>query len=331
MALTEERTHVWRAHKVEQVMSKLVRSQKPVFIFERMPAGRQRRVLSKLGREFFSVLGDSAVLRSLKLEFPQHTFHPLIELFWKHVSPMPPLHLSFSDHAELLVNCVKGIRQEASSVEFRKRRYKHRKYVLRNTESLLNYIDELFERWGRLLVIRVDIGYRVSCFGLEEDPFTPTYAQVRQDREQLFKYLNSKGGPGVMRGFAWSLEMGRTSSYHHHLLLFFDGHQSRQDVSLARRLGEHWKNAITEGRGRYYNCNADEFDRRGVGMIDYWETEKLSALKEVVAPYLTKADYLIRTMVETGKTFSHGRVPPVATRTGRPRKPTLGRSPSIES
>ena len=113
--------------------------------------------------------------------------------------------------------------------------------------------------------------------------------------------------------------MGRCAGYHYHWLLFFDGKDSRQDVVLGRAFGEYWQNVVTEKQGRYYNCNADNHHRRGVGMIDHWNTEKMTNLKEFVAPYLTKADYLIRTLVEDGKTFSHGRVPPRKPQTGRPR------------
>ncbi|WP_374354210.1 inovirus-type Gp2 protein [Thermomonas sp.] len=321
MAFTDATTEAWCAARVESVMSKVVRSDKSVILKVKAAGGGERWIWTPLGREFVDLLGPAGGFGSVKQEFAQHAFNPLIDLFWKHAKALPSRNQIVLDiDAKAIKACVAAIRKEASTPMFRKRRSKHLKHVRRNTESLLNYIDELFERWGTLLVIRLDIGYRREFQGPETGAVNLSYTQVREHREKFMDYVRSKAFPGLLRGFAWSLEMGRTSSFHHHMLLFIDGSESRKDVLLARMLGEHWQNVITDKQGRYYNCNADHHDRSGVGMIRHWNSEKLTNLKEVVAPYLTKADYLIRTVVEDGKTFSHGRVPPATTRSGRPRE-----------
>lgn len=312
---------VWCAAGVEAVMSRLVRSDKPLFTAMKRPSGRTRWVLTPLGKEFVGLLGPNGGFRSVIQEFDQHAFHPLIDLFWKHAAPLSALHhkLSFPGDVEAVIACAEAIRKEAATKAFRKRRSNHIKPVRQNTESLLTYIDGLFDRWGRLLVIRLDVGYKRDFLKGAGDAMID-YTQVREHREAFLDYLRSDAFPSVLRGFAWSLEMGRTASFHYHWLLFIDGHESQQDVALARALGEHWEHVITEGKGRYYNCNADDHPRRGVGMINYWNSERMEALKEVVAPYLTKQDYLIRTKVEDGKTFSHGRLPLTPPKSGRPRK-----------
>lgn len=320
-AFTDADTVVWCAAGVEAVMSRLVRSDKPLFTLTKTPGGRQRWVATPLGKEFIGLLGPNGGFGSVRHEFDQHAFHPLIELFWKHAAPLSVLHhkLAMPGDIEEVMACAKAIRKEAATPAFRKRRSLHLKQVRENTESLLTYIDGLFDHWGRLLVIRLDVGYKRDFLKGACDTVID-YAQVREHREAFLEYLRSDAFPSVLRGFAWSLEMGRTASFHIHWLLFIDGHESQQDVTLARALGEHWEHVITEGKGRYHNCNADHHPRRGVGMIDYWNSERMEALKEVVAPYLTKQDYLIRTKVEDGKTFSHGRLPLVPPRSGRPRK-----------
>lgn len=309
---TEALMEVYCASEVEKVMSLLVRSRKAVMHKVALEGGRSRIELTDLGRQFIDLVGPHGGFGSIVAEFPNHAFHPLIELFWKHtVALMWRMPLRLSQDAEVIQQCVDGIRQEASTVAFRKRREKHGKVVRQNTESLLNYIDELFGRWGKLLVIRLDLGYRKAA-GISAE-----LAQAH--REQLQSYLRTKKFPAVFRGYAWSLESGRSTGPHLHMLLFLDGGQSRQDVMLAKLIGEHWNGVITSGRGRYHNCNADYHPRRGVGLIDHKNAELLKNLKEIVAPYLTKADYYIRTLVEGGRTFGHGQVPAAPARTGRPR------------
>lgn len=314
-------TVVWNAARVEAVMSRLVRSNKPLFTRMTTPGGRQRWVATPLGREFVGLLGPDGGFGSVMEEFAHHAFHPLIELFWKHAEPLSVLryNLPFPGDVEAVLACAKAIRKEGATPAFRTRRSKHLKHVRRNTASLLTYIDGLFGCWGRNLVIRLDTGYQRDFVKGDGDDVID-YAQVRAHREAFLAYLHSASCPVLLRGFAWSLEMGRTASFHIHWLLFIDGHESQQDITVARLLGEHWNQVITEGKGRYHNCNADRHPRRGVGMIDYWNSERMENLKEVVAPYLTKQDYLIRTLVEDGKTFSHGRLPLEPPKSGRPRK-----------
>ncbi len=322
-AYTDANTVVWCAAEVEAVLSRVVRSDKPLFTLTKTPGGRKRWVATPLGKEFIGLLGPNGGFVSVIQEFDHHAFHPLIELFWKHAAPLASLHhkLGMPGEIEEVIACAKAIRKEAATPAFRKRRSKHLKHVRQNTESLLAYIDGLFDHWGRLLVIRLDLGYKRDFVNGEGDAVID-YAQVREHREAFLEYLNSGAFPSVLRGFAWSLEMGRTASYHFHWLLFIDGHESQQDITLARVLGEHWDKVITEGKGRYHNCNADRYPDRGVGMIDYWNSDRMEALKVRVATYLTKQDYLIRTLVEDGKTFSHGRLPLVRPNSGRPRKYT---------
>jgi hypothetical protein len=64
-------------------------------------------------------------------------------------------------------------------------------------------------------------------------------------------------------------------------------------------MGEYWINTITEGRGDYWNVNknADHYDklgRRGIGVINWNDTELRNNLEEFVIGYLCKVDQFIR-------------------------------------
>jgi len=39
-------------------------------------------------------------------------------------------------------------------------------------------------------------------------------------------------------GYAWKLEWQPKKCFHYHMLFFFDGHQCRDDTTLAQQIGE---------------------------------------------------------------------------------------------
>lgn len=102
-----------------------------------------------------------------------------------------------------------------------------------------------------------------------------------------------------------TFEYGTLTGYHFHLLLFFDGHKQWNGKALGFLLGEVWKNEITEGRGRYFNCNALKYAENGIGMIWHYEMAKREILKKKVISYLTKTDFWLK-FQGTRKTFFRG-------------------------
>lgn len=124
-----------------------------------------------------------------------------------------------------------------------------------------------------------------------------------------------------MKGYAWKLEFASRKAFHYHLLLFFCGNRHQDHVEIARRLGEYWRQVITDGVGTYHNCNANDYPRSGLGMISYADHQKLSYLKEDVVSYLTKPDYYFRLIVQRGRTFDRSNLPRKrAEPLGRPRR-----------
>jgi hypothetical protein len=71
------------------------------------------------------------------------------------------------------------------------------------------------------------------------------------------------------------------------------------DAEQADMLGKYWVNNITNEKGTYWNCNAslNHYKRRGIGMIDYRDTEKRQLQVNDVLPYLTVVDNDIRLQI----------------------------------
>ncbi|WP_447874551.1 YagK/YfjJ domain-containing protein [Serratia fonticola] len=123
-------------------------------------------------------------------------------------------------------------------------------------------------------------------------------------------------------GYVWKLEYGRYRGFHYHLLVFYDGARVRQDVTLARLLGEYWRDVITAGAGHYHNCNANKARYRfpGIGLLHYTDTAKRKGLN-IAVRYLCKVDTYARLTLPNGaRSFGRGEIAhSSAIRRGRPR------------
>jgi len=208
--------------------------------------------------------------------------------------------------------CVDDIRREVKSVAFKKRLKSYRRSVTENYKELSSYVNDLFDLHARMLVLRVDLSYLKTFRG--EGGIT--FDDARQHRSSLLKDLN-KGGFGHLLGYAWKLEKGERKGLHYHLLLFFDGAQVRQDVVLARMIGEHWNTVVTEGRGSYYNCNASKgnYERCGIGMVSHTNVLAREGIREIVL-YMTKLDEYFKLSVPGVRCFG---------KSMRPKKPSIHR------
>ncbi|ATM96793.1 Protein of uncharacterised function (DUF3296) [Yersinia frederiksenii] len=174
--------------------------------------------------------------------------------------------------------------------------------AIKNQRSAFNYIDNLFDRYAKLLVVRVDLSYQRAA----NKQITATLA--RQHRERLFRNMKSNRLFEHAVGYIWKLEFGEYKGFHYHMIFFFDGAKVREDVTLARLIGEYWRDSITEGTGLYFNCNARKADYRinGIGLVSHADNAMREGLRRAVT-YLTKVDTFARlTLPDKGRTFGKG-------------------------
>jgi hypothetical protein len=313
VCLTDDLTVVRGVASLYRLISRLVKGEDPAQFLKHF----NRWGLSKFGvRLLYAGRNCSPIFA--KRFFPNHRFHPLIELFWKHVGDLhllpEPRRLTLDDAAAILAR-LERVRLTARTKAFRRKRNRHVALVRKNTRSLLEYIEDLFLHHGRLLVVRLDLGYALGKKGQRPEV---SLAQACKDRERFFNYLRRKC-PLELRGYAWKLEDGRSKGYHNHVLLFFDGYKHWNGIDIACQLGEQWQ-AMTANLTTYWNCNADAYFDCGVGIVGWKDGPKLRALFTKVAPYLTKGGFLIRHSMKGVKTFSTGKHPKPPSHPGRPRQ-----------
>ena len=284
----------------------------------------------RLGRYFVDKLKRGKGM--LEQYFPCHVVNPYVEVFFRCVDRVDELHSlrvwrdlrngAAEAFSVRMNDLVEFVRLELASDAFKAVLKRFRKASVKRVNSLEGYIDALFAKHSRMLVVRVYLFYQSGFVSGRED-FYGDVSKVKVHWAKMQKDLH-KGIPvdGLL-GFACKLEYGQLKWFHFHLLLFYNGSNHRQDGVLARMVGEYWRDSITAGTGRYFNCNAvkDKYKYLGIGMISFNQLDRVSALKNRVASYLTKVDYWVRLSADSGRSFFRGNMPKLKTmKRGRPRR-----------
>lgn len=253
-----------------------------------------------------AVRGLSGLKKSIS-EYQQ--LHPTIQLFSTSLNAhnlAETLTLwNISPHeADVINSWLKQFRTEVKSAPHKRKLRYFQRAANKNLAGALAYVDHLFEHHSRLLVIRVDLSYQkviVKNNAVSAD-------MTRLHRKRLFKCVQSHSLFEHCQGYIWKLEYGQYKGFHYHTCFFFDGSKVRGDVTLARRIGEFWRNEITEGKGLYFNCNAiaNSYVQSGIGDIHYTNQTKRGALLKVIT-YITKVDTAVRLLLpQGGRTFGRG-------------------------
>ncbi|HBV4670747.1 TPA: inovirus-type Gp2 protein, partial [Klebsiella pneumoniae] len=203
--------------------------------------------------------------------------------------------------ATTINDVLRRFREEAQSVTHKRQLRNFQRAASKNLKGALDYVDYLFERHARLLVVRVDLSWRKDFVKNQ----TISTAMARQHRQRLLKRVQSHPLFQNYLGYIWKLEYGQYKGFHYHTCFFFDGSKVRGDITLARRIGELWEKEITDGQGLYFNCNAitSTYAQSGIGDIHYTDQTKRVALQKAIA-YIAKVDTAVRLSLPQGaRTF----------------------------
>lgn len=223
-----------------------------------------------------------------------------------------------------LIKFLSDIRMDMQSHWFKSTLYNAQRVADKNRKGLFSYINSLFDCYARLLVIRIDFSYQIgNTIKTEEDRYLK-YLEAKTDREHLFNNMANNSLFEQLVGFVWKLEYGLDKGFHYHMLFFFDGSRVREDQTIATLIGEYWANNITQGRGLYYNCNANKhlYHNLGIGMINYYDSALRAGLNQAAA-YLIKTDHYAKTLIpNNARAFGRGEML-------KPRALSLGRRRSM--
>lgn len=246
----------------------------------------------------------------------QFSYSPHIELFYTETFKFLTLHYRFSKNShtysdlgrwevEIFNELICRIRLTAKSLQFKKK-VKSRKHNLkRNEVSALFYINNLFERFARLMVVRMDFFFSNA---------DGDQTSVSAARTYLNRFLNNKRSNSIFKnlvGYLWKLEDGKKKGPHFHFLFFFDGSKSCKDAFAGMCIGKYWAR-VSEGRGKFFNVNANYKTYLnnnadiGIGMINHFESDKRRGLTYIVKYFFKAEQYLLAKSLTKLRTYGHG-------------------------
>lgn len=144
----------------------------------------------------------------------------------------------------------------------------HRQSESENTNTLVKRMQDVSDRYSRILVVRVDLAYPLKSqdqIGIIDFKDDMDVLRTRLcDQDTIFNGLVE---------YVWALEQGEDKGYHCHLLLVYKGSKRRNAYWIADQIGKLWSD-ITDGLGCHFNCHTSEYlkqysDRNclGIGMI----------------------------------------------------------------
>lgn len=329
--------------EVEKALIKLVSSDKELFTLERD---------SRLGQDLLMYLKFTSSFREY---FPYSSLSPYLNVFMKTIANIegydrkgdrmnavlrrranearikgrykhwdmsfPPRH-DRQTYCDSMNGFVAKLRKKLRSDEFSKSVTNLKKKISNNKNSLLKYINALFNAHSRLLVIRLDLSYKKKPTPyLKKHEFCEQLEKAQEHRHKLIQHLKRKQLKDAFVGYAWKLEYGLEKSFHYHMIFFLDGSKYRKDVEIAKSIGEYWVEQVTEGNGLYWNCNAnqDSYRANGIGTVNYYDKDKRKNLEQA-SLYLIKPDYFVRVfMPNGGKAYDRGQMPKNIETRGRKR------------
>lgn len=199
-------------------------------------------------------------------------------------------------------------------------------------EDSQGYVDALFEKYSKLLVLRLDFyPGRLKTKDIN-DLVESKYKWLHSDFDvlidQIERFLNNMRSNKLFDdkvGYIIKLEYAPKRGYHAHALLFFNGQNVGNETFYGTQIANYWTGTITKGEGTCFCANRPENKRRyrfpAIGVIDHRDWEERENMRRVL-DYFAKSDkYLTAKKCVGQKLLRMGRAPRRAEHTprGRPR------------
>ncbi|WP_228270569.1 inovirus-type Gp2 protein [Acinetobacter junii] len=200
-------------------------------------------------------------------------------------------------------------------------------------------IDACFERHSKLLVLRIDFGFKVPDEIWQSNYHFKDLKHEFHSRDNLKllknllkQFMNNRRHNSILNKiFAYIIkfEHGIKKGFHAHAILFLNGNECMKDGYYANQITEYW-NKLTHGNGCTYNCNKakHKYKRLDIGMINHLDREKRIVLDKCLQ-YLCKADqsFIFRALDSTEyRAIQKSQKPKKISNAGRPRRASISSS-----
>lgn len=228
-------------------------------------------------------------------------------------------HSAVEWRVELINRLATAIRNDSVKSNVVERMRERVRDAERRFLSYREYILRLAEYYKRLVVVRIDLFYK------KEFSAQVGANDIRSDIDRL---LNGRRHNSIFRsmvGYVLKFEFGVKKGFHVHFIFMFDGdcRDGRRHIHLAEKIGNYWVEGVTNGRGDYWNCNAQvhDYEKRGIcgiGLLKRGDVGRLLNLTDRVLRYLCKSSQYARPKgVDDSKLIRRGLYPKLMTYTPR--------------
>jgi hypothetical protein len=292
--------------------------------------GNTSTIYKRIEKNYLKIIDlkkDKYVFDAL-INFPYGQFNPYVELF---------LSMMVIKEYEIPIDFIIGLYKELKSDDFKNKLIQQGKYDSGKRKKNEKYINGLFNHCGSLLVIRMDLNYKDDYIksefekGVKYEGFKKynDYLRVKSkviklDVKNLI-YILKNGYKDNLTGYMLKLKYSPQKKFYLKLILFFDGraYGNEDENTIAKKVGDLWKEEITKGEGTYYNYNAYKESRfiYGIGLKHRKDEKEVMAVIKA-AMELIKPDYFVRSMLfdRKQKTFQRGQIPETRKKETKPRK-----------
>lgn len=146
--------------------------------------------------------------------------------------------------------------------------------------KLRRHQDQLFERYSKLLMLRVDFSYLQYSDSHSEGDIHSTVADITL-------LIQRCGDINGLVGYAWVLEQTEQHGYHIHAAFYLNGQKHRQVWTVFEALRDTWK-YVTWGEGHTHRCEPKEHYRvRGEWVTSYDDARGRRGMQYILS-YLSK-------------------------------------------
>lgn len=146
--------------------------------------------------------------------------------------------------------------------------------------KLRRHQNQLFERYSKLLMLRVDFSYLQDSDSHGDGDIHSTVADITL-------MLQRSGEINGLVGYAWVLEQTEQHGYHIHAAFYLNGQKHRQVWTVFEALRDTWK-SVTWGEGHAYRCEPKEHYRvRGEWVTAYDDARGRRGMQYILS-YLSK-------------------------------------------
>lgn len=148
--------------------------------------------------------------------------------------------------------------------------------------KLRRHQDQLFERYSKLLMLRVDFSYLLDSDSHGQGDIHSTVADITL-------LIQRSGDINGLVGYAWVLEQTEQHGFHIHAAFYLNGQKHRQVWTVFEALRDTWK-YVTWEEGHTHRCEPKEhYCVRGEWVTSYDDARGRRGMQYILS-YLSKQE-----------------------------------------